>query len=137
MSDKIFIDTNVWVYLFSEDKKSNFARDLIESNFDNIVISTQVLNEFFNVIANKHKLKSKEETKLIIEELINSFEVTVVDTNAILKAIDVSIQFQLSYFDSLMVASAFIENCYKFHTEDMHSGLIINESLEIVNPFKV
>jgi len=137
MSDKIFIDTNVWVYLFSEDKKSNFAKDLVESNFDDIVISTQVLNEFFNVVANKHKLKSKEETKAILEELINSFEVSVVDSNTILEAVDISIQHQLSYFDSLMIASASIENCHKFYSEDMHSGLKINESLGIVNPFKI
>lgn len=136
MSVKTFIDTNVWVYLFSNDKKSKFAKDIIESKFDNIVISTQVLNEFFNVIANKHKIKSKTDAKIIVQELIESFIVSVVNNETILQAIDVSIKYKLNYFDSLMIASALSENCNEFYSEDMHHGLIINESLKIVNPFK-
>lgn len=136
MKDKVFIDTNIWIYLYTNDKNAHFAKKIIESNFQNIIISTQVLNEFFNVIAHKYRLKSKNDTKDIIESLIENFTVSIVDQSIIINAIDISIKYQLNYFDSLMISSALVENCEVFYTEDMHNGLVIEESLVIKNPFK-
>lgn len=134
MNDKIFVDTNIWIYLFSDDKKSKYSRHVIDSNFDNIIVSTQVLNELFNVIAIKHKLMSKTDAKFIIKEIMENFYVSIVNTDTILKAIDLSNKYQLSYFDSLMIASALLENCSKFYSEDMHNGLLIENKFKIKNP---
>ena len=53
MKDKAFIDTNVLVYLYSEDEaeKQALAYDAIEK-YD-CITSTQVLNEFSNVCIKK------------------------------------------------------------------------------------
>lgn len=136
MKDRTFIDTNIWIYLYANDKKSSNVKQIIESNFNNTVISTQVLNELYNVIANKLKLTSKENTKIILENLIKNFYVSMVDTDVILKAVDISVKYQFSYFDSLMISSAISENCTQLYSEDLHNGQIIENSLQLINPFK-
>jgi predicted nucleic acid-binding protein len=136
MKGKVFIDTNIWIYLYSDDKKSLTASKIVESNFKNVVISTQVLNEFFNVIACKHKIKKKEKAKDIIKDLIENFSVSIVDNDIILKAIDITTELNYSYFDSLMIATALADNCSILYTEDMHNGQVIEKTLTIVNPFK-
>lgn len=135
MNDKVFIDTNIWIYLYSDNKKSQLSKKLIETNFEKIVLSTQILNEFFNVIAIKYKIKSKEDTKNIIEDLIDDFPISEVNSKVILKAIDISIKYQYSFFDSLMITSAIIENCSVLYSEDLHHNQIIENTLTITNPF--
>jgi len=135
MNDKIFIDTNIWVYLYSRNSKSHSVNKFIESNFDRIVISTQVLNEFFNVLAIKLKLKSKEGVKDIIQDLIYNFTVSVITTEIIINAIDISIKYQFNFFDGLIIASAMDEGCTQLITEDMQDGQVINNTLTLVNPF--
>jgi predicted nucleic acid-binding protein len=60
MSDKAFIDTNVFIYLYSEDdaKKQNISQMAVD-NYD-CVISTQVLNEFSSVCIRKLQKTPKE-----------------------------------------------------------------------------
>jgi predicted nucleic acid-binding protein len=54
MSDKIFIDSNILVYCYtnSDLKKQNIARALAAK--DSTCISTQVLNETTNVLHRKY-----------------------------------------------------------------------------------
>ena len=135
MKDKVFIDTNILVYLYSEDRKSKKAESIINNNFDYSIISTQVLNELFNVLAIKTKIKTKEESRKIISTLINSFEIALITNELVLDAIDISIKYQYRFFDSLMIAVALNENCNKFYSEDLHHGHVIDEQLTIINPF--
>ncbi|MGA1841698.1 MAG: PIN domain-containing protein [bacterium] len=53
MKDKVFIDTNILIYLYSEDEieKQEIAEDL--SNQYSPIISIQVLNEISNVMIKK------------------------------------------------------------------------------------
>lgn len=65
MRDKIFLDTNLLVYLYADDsdkEKSHIIRSLVDKRFEDIVISTQVLGEFFHVLTKK-ELKTKEEAR--------------------------------------------------------------------------
>ncbi len=45
-------------------------------------------------------------------------------------------QYLISFWDSLIVASAILENANIFYSEDMQDGLIINNILQIINPFR-
>jgi len=137
MRDRIYIDTNIWVYLYSETEiKSAKASELINSDFNQIVISTQILNELFNVLAIKLKIKTKEETKEIINDLISSFEISVLTGELIIKAIDLSIKYQFRFYDSLMVSIALHQQCKIFYSEDLQNGQVIENKLTIINPFK-
>ena len=55
MTDKVFVDTNVFVYLFDRDARVKQARAaaLVEEEAEAIVISTQVLQEFYVTVTRK------------------------------------------------------------------------------------
>jgi len=68
MEDKVFVDTNLWIYLHSEHsigEKSKKAFSLVDEYFESIVISSQVLGQIFSVLIQKG-IKKKEEAKEII-----------------------------------------------------------------------
>ena len=60
MSDKVFFDTNVLVYAFdkSEPEKGTIAKRLIRDygSEGNLVLSTQVLQEFYVTVTKAKKL---------------------------------------------------------------------------------
>jgi predicted nucleic acid-binding protein len=134
MRSKVFVDTNLWVYLYSDNPKGKIVKDLIDLYFCNIVISVQVLGEFFNVLVRKIG-KQKEEAKEMVINLLETFEVVKINESSVLKAMEISIRYNFSYWDSLIVASALENNCSILYTEDMQDGQVIEESLKIVNPF--
>jgi predicted nucleic acid-binding protein len=55
MNDRVFIDTNVWVYYFQamDEPGKTAARKLIDNCFSYAVISVQVLGELFSVMTKK------------------------------------------------------------------------------------
>lgn len=67
--------------------------------------------------------------------MIDDFPISEVNSKVILKAIDISIKYQYSFFDSLMITSAIIENCSVLYSEDLHHNQIIENTLTITNPF--
>jgi predicted nucleic acid-binding protein len=134
MSDRIFVDTNLWVYSYSKDDKSDKCNELLDKHFEKVHLSTQVLGEIFSVLTKK-SVKTKKEAKQIISDLTASFNITDVLTVTINNAIDISIKYAFSYRDSLIIASALESNCSVLYTEDMQDGQIIDNTLKIVNPF--
>jgi predicted nucleic acid-binding protein len=62
-------------------------------------------------------------------------EVVVVGTELIKDAIDTSIQYQISFWDSLVIVSAESAKCHLLFTEDMNRGQIIR-NVRIANPLK-
>lgn len=135
MKGKIFLDSNLWVYLYSDRDKGNIVRNIIEDYFIDIVLSAQVLGEFFNVLTRKI-MRTKKEAREIISDLAMNFEVIEIDKSLVLEAMEISIRYKYSYWDSLIVAAALGTGCSMLYTEDLHDGQIINGRLKIVNPFK-
>ncbi len=135
MKDRIFFDTNIWIYLYSKDiQKKQITKQLLSDEFSNLIVSTQILNELINVLTNKLKLKTKEEVQQIVNEIIQNFAVKLITEETIKKAMEISIHYQYRYFDSLMVASALQQKCKIFYTEDLNDGQVI-ENMKIINPF--
>lgn len=138
MSDKIFIDTNLWVYLYADDsdkEKTDDIRSLVDNHFEDIIISTQVLGEFFHVLTRKG-LKGKEEARQMVLDMAANFTSMEVLQTSVVKAMDISIRDGYSYWDSLILAVALDNYCSILYTEDMQDGQIIEERLKIENPFK-
>ena len=135
MKGRIFIDSNLWVYLYSDRDKGNIVRNIIEEYFIDIVLSVQVLGEFFNVLIRKI-MRTKKEAREIISDLAMNFEVIEIDKSLVLEAMEISIRYKYSYWDSLIVVAALRTGCSILYTEDLHDGQIINGRLKIVNPFK-
>ena len=138
MSDKTFFDTNVLVYAFDDydpDKQTK-ARGLLHlyGNSGELILSTQVLQEFYVVVTRKLKralpLKAAEE---IVTDL-TGFPLVQVDKTLIVKAMQRHQQGDLSFWDSLVVEAALRARCTVLLSEDMHDGHQI-EFLTIRNPF--
>lgn len=135
MRDKVFIDTNIVVYLYSSDElvKKDRVEKIIDSH-SNIFISTQVINEFINVMHKKRSI-SLEHIAKAIQELTNYVEIATITTSTIHQALSIAKYYKYSYFDSLIIASALEHQCSLLYTEDMHHQQIIENSLQIINPF--
>lgn len=113
MKDKVFIDTNVFLYAFLEDEKNVEKRrvslELIQelSNSD-VVISAQVLSEIYSIM-----LKNKVSDKLIQEKqeiLLSEIEASPITLDTIKKSWQIRVKYAYSYWDSLIIASALENN---------------------------
>jgi predicted nucleic acid-binding protein len=134
MSGKAFIDTNVFIYLYSEDEieKQKIAQKAVDKY--ECIISTQVLNEFSNICIRK-LYKKPEEVELAIDEMINQCIILTLKKEEIKQAINIHKKFGYNYYDCLMIVSALNSNCDYLLTEDLADGQIIEEKLTIINIF--
>ena len=134
-SNACFIDSNIWLYAFIavNAHKKDVAQALIKTSQP--VISGQVVNE---VCVNLIKRAKFPEVK--ISELIDTFyqKYDAVEGNKgmLLSASQLRREHALSYWDSLIVAAALTSEAKTLYSEDMQDGLVIRETLKIVNPFK-
>ncbi len=135
MPVKVFLDSNVLIYLYSEDEseKADLAQQCAQE--PDAWISTQVLNEVSNVLRRKQKQTYPAILK-VIQELQGNFQVTTVTTQTIEQALLLGERYRYSYFDSLMLASALEQGCSLLYSEDMQHGQVIEGVLQIVDPFK-
>ncbi|GBD54588.1 PIN domain-containing protein [Microcystis aeruginosa NIES-298] len=134
MPDKVFIDTNVLIYGYSEDEpdKQQRAIDCVRSG--EAWISTQVLNETINVLKRKFSL-SYSQIRDAVQEVSKGFPIILVSVNTIEMALNLAERYQYSYFDSLILASALEAGCQILYSEDLQDGQRIENQLMIVNPF--
>ncbi len=70
-----------------------------------------------------------------ISAIINLTDVAPVELSDYTSSFDVREKHGISFWDSLIVAAALRNDCSILYSEDMHNRLIINDRLEIVNPF--
>ena len=136
MKDKVFIDTNILIYAYSEeDLKREIALNLIKEN--NSVISIQVIDEFVNVIRKKFKKDNKEILEAL-EEIESSFSIWGSFNIALVrKAISLSEKYNYSHYDCMIIAAALGAQCSILYSEDMQHNQSIEHKLRIINPFKV
>lgn len=135
MKDRIFCDTNIIIYLYSDDEhdKRQICRNLTDAH--DITVSTQVLSELASVLKKKFNLPSKEIYN-IIDELRSNLDVKIITVSIILTALKLSQKYNLSYYDSLIISSALDSECDILYTEDLQHNQIIEKKLKIINPFK-
>jgi predicted nucleic acid-binding protein len=139
MRDKKFIDTNVLVYANDRSVRDKYEKakqiliDGIEN--ENLVVSTQVLGEFFTTVTRKIKVPLPKITAQKEIMLLRSIETIGIDFNLVLNAIDISMKSGSSYWDSLIVAAARKAKCTVLYSEDLNPGHIIDE-VTVVNPFR-
>ncbi len=134
MKDKFFFDTNILIYLFSDETSKQQKSIELYQTLSVKVISTQVLNEFANICYKKNLLKT--DISIYIEKLTQNFNVGLIYKKTILEAIQIKEKYGYSYYDSVIIASALQNKCTILYTEDMHHKQIIEKKLTIINPFK-
>jgi predicted nucleic acid-binding protein len=133
MNRKIAIDTNIRVYCHSNDEidKQKMATSLFSFY---PVISTQVLSEYINVVRRKLGLSKDKIMDVCLQNIeLCTLQPVTIDTLKYARYLLNQYDFQL--FDSIVVASALEAKCSILYSEDFHHGLVVENQLEIINPF--
>lgn len=129
-----FIDTNVLLYIVSGDPaKADRAESLIGNGSG--IISVQVLNELTNVARRKMRMSWTDTNAFIstIRELLTAHALTIEVHETGLQLAE---RYGFSIFDAMIAASALHADCDTLWSEDMQDGMMIENSLRIVNPFR-
>ena len=134
---KVFFDTTILVYsadnkdLRKKEIASRLINDAINSGTG--VISTQCLQEFFNVAQKKLNI-SNQAAKEYVEFFADNLPVVEISVPLILSAVDISIKSQFSFWDSLILSAADDTGCATVYSEDLNDQQII-AGAKIQNPF--
>lgn len=138
MSGRVFLDSNVVVYSVDESPaektKHDRAVELLSRQPENLVVSTQVLQEFYVVTTRKLKRPLGEERAARAVRGLAKLQVVSVDASLVLDAIDTSRSAQLSLWDALIIEAASRAGCDRVLSEDLNAGQLIR-GVEIENPF--
>ncbi|MGD0960111.1 MAG: PIN domain-containing protein [Methylomonas sp.] len=135
MPDKVFIDSNIWLYALINnqgDSKYQTASSFI-FNQHNPVVSYQVIRE---ICSNRIKKIYFQEER--IRELITNWyrDCDVIPSNVAqhLLASRLIGVYSLSYWDSLIVPASIDAGCAILYSEDLQNGQEFEECLTVVNP---
>jgi predicted nucleic acid-binding protein len=130
--DNFFIDSNILLYLTDDTSPKNAkAKELIATK---PVVSVQIIFECLNVCLKKLKL-SKETSINFALYLFRTCEVVGEKKETGIFAIELFSRFSLQGYDAKIIATALDANCSILYSEDMQNGLVIDNRLQIVNPF--
>ena len=126
-----FIDTNVVVYAFAPGPKAIPASELLTG----ATISVQVLNEFSNVALRKLGYNEAKLERRIDSIRVKVGSIVIIDEPTHDLARRIVFRYKLGLYDSVLLASAVLAECDTFYSEDMQSGMVIEDLLTIRNPF--
>jgi len=138
MSARVFLDTNILVYAYDkhEPQKQKKAQGLLIDGIEqeNLLLSVQVLGEFFNAVTRYiPQPMSSDEAKEIIDAL-SIIPVQEIDLNMVNRAVDTHKTYRISYWDSLIVSAAERAGCTMIFSEDLSDGQTYHNIL-VRNPF--
>ena len=140
MNGEVFVDTNIWLYAVldspQERKKHKKARDFLRTLYVTgfkIVVSAQVINELYvNLLKNGiPEAKVRDVCKEVMKNRFVNIEKITIE-----KAWNFREKYNFSYWDSLIVAAAWLANCETLFSEDMQDGLIVDGQVKILNPLR-
>jgi len=134
MSDRVFFDTNLLIYILaSGDPRGQRAERLF---LDGGVVSVQVLDEFTDVARRKIHMSWKE-----VKDALQAIRIycpdpapITIDTHDL--ALRIAEEHRVRIYDALILASALEADCDVLYSEDFQHGQVIEESLTIRNPFQ-
>lgn len=130
-----FLDTNILLYLYSEDEpdKRTLARQLVKSE-TRAWVSTQVLSEMANVLHRKFGV-AYPDIAVALHEIRAVCGVHPVTPETIILALSLAERYRYAYYDSLILAAALECGCDELASEDMQDDFVVDSRLTIRNPF--
>ena len=127
-----FIDTNVLLYLLSEEeRKANRVEELL---LHPSVISVQVLNEFAAVAKGKLAM-SFAEIREILDVIRTACQVEALTVETHEQGLAVAERLGLSIYDAMIVSAALRAGCRTLYSENLQRQQLISRQLRVVNPF--
>jgi predicted nucleic acid-binding protein len=139
MSDRFFLDTNIFVYSFDHAspgkalRATHLIREAVATRKG--AVSYQVVLEFFNVALRRF---AQPMTTAEAEQYLGTVfrPLLAVHSSQALysEALRLTGKHHLSWYDSLIVAAAVESGCSLLYSEDLQSGRQFGD-LRIENPF--
>ena len=131
-----FIDTNILVYLFDSDSptKQSISRELLEENSGNLILSSQVLGEFYVTVTRKLARPLSEDQAIDAISAFGAFRVRDIHVGLAQAAVRRSARSKLSYWDSLIIETAREAGAATLLTEDLQHGQLL-DGLLVFNPY--
>lgn len=110
-----FLDTNILVYAISNDVRAAAAQALLDRPF---VVSAQTLNEFANICRKKLGHSWSATAVRISDVVLLAHQVVSLDETVTLAGLALCESYNLSFYDSTMLAAALQAGCTIF----LHGG---------------
>ena len=136
MTDKIFVDSNIWIYLFSaeDDERGRISKEYLSESAERhlLVISWQVINEVCSVLKKKNYTES--EIRRVVEDMMGLCAICENSGDLVFLASELREAHSFSFWDSLIIASALASRCDFLVSEDMQGGRTLG-GLTIKNIF--
>jgi predicted nucleic acid-binding protein len=98
-----------------------------------IVVSTQVINEFYVVATRKLKPPVPEHVAAEVAENMALYTCVAVDADLVLRAIRAGRRWQLSHWDALMIEAARQAACDRVLSEDLAGSTF--DGVRVESPF--
>jgi predicted nucleic acid-binding protein len=129
----IFFDTNVLLYLLSEDAaKATRTEKLLGAGG---IVSVQVLNEFASVAAGKLAMEFHEIREILSAiRAVCSVKPLEIETHEL--GLELAERYRYSVYDSMILAAALRARCSILFSEDFQHGQALG-GLTIRNPFNL
>ena len=129
-----FFDTNVLLYLLSADTaRADRVEEMLAAG---AVISVQVLNEFASVALRKLGM-TVAEVREALEPVTAICQVVPLTVAIHQRGLRVAERYRFSFYDALIVAAALESGCKTLYSEDLQHGQMIDDTLGVVNPFRI
>ena len=140
MTGKYLVDTNLLVYAYdrSEPEKQTKAVELLDELVKNGsgILSPQILSEFYTVVTRKLAAPlTPQEGYASISNYIRSWNMVDLTSLVVLEAVRGVRDHHLSYWDSLIWATAKMNQIPAVQSEDFSHNSVI-EGVRFTNPFK-
>ena len=138
MTEKCFVDTNVLVYVYdpSSPTKTAIAMDWVDRLWKERTgrTSIQVLNELYTVLTRKLKRVMPADNVWTDVQALLTWEPQPINRELFLKAREIELRYRLSWWDSMIVAAAQLQECGILLTEDLQHGMKF-DGVVVRNPF--
>jgi predicted nucleic acid-binding protein len=126
MTGLVFVDTNVLLYRADRDEpvKRLRANDWIDHLWREKTgrTSMQVLSEFYANLRRKGGTRAVNEESWSHVQPYFAWKPLAIDGNLLLRAHEVERRWRLSWWDSMVVAAAQLQDCALLLTEDLQDG---------------
>jgi predicted nucleic acid-binding protein len=137
MTDRVFVDTNVWVYAVDADEpvKQARARAVLDpATSETLATSAQVLGEFYVTVTRKLARPVADDIAARMVDRMAQLPVVSIDADGVQAAIAGSRSWRLSYWDSLIIVAALSAGCSRILSEDLADGATYG-GVRVENPF--
>jgi predicted nucleic acid-binding protein len=140
VKSNIFVDSNIWIYAFLDSEKDHAKQQRVLSLLEGIpadstvISSVQVINEFHWILSRKYGIDDNTIKAKVTKGIAAVASIAPLDFKVYQDAFRIRGKYNVSFWDSLIVASALDNKCTVLYSEDMQHGLLIDNKLNVVNP---